>query len=330
MSCSSGASSPSSPLTTATGPRTSSGQPSAPASPGWPVWTDQSACRVPIAPYGAIGSAGFVSYPLGVFTPDDTTRNFQSPPGLAPYPLSYDATYSKWLPVPYQAVSPDGRRYAYATSTNAPPGVVPAPYPGLHVVDLVTGSNTIVATGEWAVVTFAAKGIYATGLPQMGPPSGLWLIDPDTEHIQQIADAGWWLHVSDGFAWGSGAQSTRPDFQAGDLLKLDLATGQIDPRWFVNLSVTIYPLGDDGRGHVIVQGTNDVYNEIWLVDEKTGDHKQIASGTSQGLQSLNSTYAQSDSHGVWFGTQGGIYVYTGGWQLKLVSAQAGQIAGPCL
>src|SRR5229473_379467 len=84
-------------------------------------------CRLPVYA-GGPGSGGFVIFPGSTFVADPrsavtvpspspgsaTPTPQQYGPGYAGwYGTTYDAKYSKWLPVPWAWVSPDGSRYAY-------------------------------------------------------------------------------------------------------------------------------------------------------------------------------------------------------------------------
>lgn len=290
---------------------------------------DQSACKIPIAPEEDPSGAGFVSYPDGRFTPD-SSANVLLPPGYARQGFAYDRPFAKWLPVPPDWVAPDGGRYAYAAN---PGGMEPQPKePGLHMVDVATGSDRLDASGEWSVVAFTVKGVYVMHSPQNAAPSGLSLIDPDSGRIQSITNAGFWMQVSSDVAWGRDAMQPGETAPLIDhLFKLDLLTDHLEANWFARPGMALYALGDANRGAVIVQGTGGPSEalEFWLVSRQSGKATQIYSGSTLGQSSLNSIYALGDSHGVWFGTHGGLYLYRAGAGFTRLTSNAGQVAGTC-
>jgi hypothetical protein len=323
-------------LVVACGSNSASGSKSSPPSPATPVSSatpvvDQSPCRIPIAPAGYSAAAGFVTYPDGTFTSDSGAIQGPAQPGVPDGGLgsTYDRRFAKWLPVPPNWVAPDERRYAYGTlysMSNPNPTNL-----SLHVVDVATGFEKSVAPGDWFVVAFAAAGVYVMRQSANAAASGLSVIDPDTGSIRQITDAGSWTQVAGGAAWGTQAQQPgHPEIQLDHLYKVDVATSQMSESWFARPGMSIYALGNDSLGNVIVQATSSSTLEFWLVSEQTGDSPaQIYSGSSQGTNSLNSVYAHGDSHGVWFGTQSGLYLYPFRGAVVKVTSNPGQVAGTC-
>lgn len=306
-----------------------------------PPVVDQSPCRIPIAPNGYSAAAGFVSYPDGTFTPDSGAKVLAPAEPGAPdgaFGLTYQRRYAKWLPVPPNWVALDERRYAYGTLRS-----MANPNPtnlSLHVVDVATGLSKSVAPGDWFVVAFDANGVYVMRQSANAAPSGLSLIDPDKGSIRQITDAGYWTYVAGDAAWGTMAQipGVQAQPQLDHLIKLDLASGQIlsgtgatggNEAWFTRPGTTIRALGGDNQGHVIVQATSNVNTEFWLVGKQTDSATEIYSGSSQGTDSLNSVYALGDAHGVWFGTQSGLYLYPYRGTVSRIAGNPGQVAGTC-
>ena len=86
------------------------------------------ACRLPISD-GTSGSGGFLTFPGGQFAADATSSVSVPGPaagGRKSFGLTYDKAYKKWLPVPYDWVSPDGSKYVYpATSRIEPSRQIP-------------------------------------------------------------------------------------------------------------------------------------------------------------------------------------------------------------
>ena len=287
-------------------------------------------CRIPIASYGGVGTTGFVTYPGGDFVPDGSPES-AIPPGYAPAGWTYDRLYAKWLPVPPDWVTADGKRYAYGSSAG---GMGPQPKePGLHVVDVASDSDKRVAGGDWRVVGFTAKGVYAMAAPVGSLPSGLWLVNPDSGGLQKITQVGTWTHVTNGWAWGVEAGAPGVILARDHLLRLDLASGSVHETWFARPGMDLYALGDDGDSNVIVQATGGPSDalEFWVVGEQTPTATRIYLGGASGQFSLVpvALHVLGDRHGVWFGTFGGLYLYRPGAPLSKVAVNAGQVAGAC-
>lgn len=285
---------------------------------------DRSRCRIPIAPPGNVAGAGFVSYPDGAFTPDSGPKGFASAASGEPdggWGLTYDRRFTKWLPVPPNWVAPNGASYAYGTlyGMNNPNPTNRT----LHLVDVATGAEVQMAPGDWRVVGFTSAGVYVMSQSTNGPDAGLSLINVDSRVFHPITNAASWTFTTDSFAWGN--VPGQPD-----LLKLDLASGQISDHWFSRPGMTMDALGGDAHGNLIVQATSNTDLQIWLVSEQdAGQSMEIYAGSSEGTNTLNGVYAMADGHGLWFGTQSGLYLYAYGGSVVKIAANPGQVAGPC-
>ncbi len=163
----------------------------------------------------------------------------------------YDSAVQRWLPVPANAVSPDGLQFAYAEYDQPPSPAAGMDGGGLphdagvivttgrvHVVDAGSGADRIVYSGSptYAVAGFTADGIYLTqvALTMDGQfPSGLFLL-PATGGTPKAVpggsrplDRGGWT-VLGGYAWGS--EWTAGDgglTQGNQLDRLDLKSGTV-------------------------------------------------------------------------------------------------------
>lgn len=289
-----------------------------------------ASCRIPIAASGGEGTTGFVTYPAGTFaTAEDA--NPPIPPGYMPAGMTFDRPFERWLPVPPDWVTSDGRRYAYASRAG---GMGPQPQePGLHAVDVATASDKRVAEGDWMVVGFNVHGIYAMQASSNAAPRGLWLIDPYSGALQRITETGFWTHVTDDLAWGRDAERPEVILPLDHLFRLDLTTGSLDQSWFARDGMALYALGDDGRGNVVVQATGGQSDavEFWLVGQNTPRNLRIYAGSAAGRSSLVPVglYVLGDGHGLWIGTHGGLYLYRPGEDLTKASGATGQVAGTC-
>src|SRR2546423_7037705 len=115
-------------------------------------------CRLPVT-WSALNTstrewsprqAGFMELPAGNLTEDTV--------GTAIVRVSdqgfYDLAVHKWLPVPREAISPDGLQYAFVDSGT-----------GLHVVAARTGTvRVLFSDGGWVVLEFGRDAIYLAKL----------------------------------------------------------------------------------------------------------------------------------------------------------------------
>ena len=138
-------------------------------------------CRLPISTPD--GQGAFISFPAATVTFDPAGKNLQARGGAY-----YDRAYSRWLPVPRQAVSPDGRHYAYTE-----PASDQTKMPKIHVVDVTTGTDRgfITHSSEWfiayGVLDYSSEGIYLVQAYE-SPMFGLWLLNPLTGTMTAVAN----------------------------------------------------------------------------------------------------------------------------------------------
>ncbi len=259
----------------------------------------------------------------------------------------YDRAYSKWLPVFRDAVSPDGRRYAFSKLTgNAYANSGSA----VHVVDVATGADQVIYSGALAlaVLDFEAGGVYLTSAVPEGYARGLWFLaaaggsQPRLISSSIVAPA-----VGGGAAWGIDFNSADPSPAPGGLegpmnrlLRYDLATGAAEP-WFYEPGASIYPVGFDANGRPFVRSSVPVpgnaafaeSTEIWLV---------LAAGRATRLSGDQSPSAPGnlgavDNHGAWFssgyGSNGAntLWLYAAGSMQAVATVNLAQvsIAGGC-
>jgi hypothetical protein len=281
-------------------------------------------CRLPVYA-GPPGSGGFIQFPGNTFVADPSSAvtlpagaTLPPGPGQAGWGMSYDKALSKWVPVPARWVSPDGGRYAFATTNS------------IWVQNVADDAHLVLGDGhQWVVVAFLSEGVYAS-VPNS---PGLWLLS-DSAAPRQIATTGYWNMATVGQAYGT-ATSAVPQGASNSIIKLDLKTGAITD-WFARANSQAYVFGFDAQGHPIVQVNYQAQyggNETWLT---TGP----ATGTPIGG---SSNYSQpqfggipaSDSHGIWF--QGyaqypsgaAIVLFVPGSGLYWMSNIGGQLAGGC-
>jgi hypothetical protein len=294
-------------------------------------------CRLPVY-VGPSGSGGFIVFPSNTFIADPAsgvTLPSPSPGSPTPSPapgyggpgpsgLSYDRAYSRWLPAPWNAVSADGTRYAYA------------PAEGIYVVTVSSGAVNELGKGHaWSVLSVGAAGVYAT-IPNT---AGLWLLPFSGTSPQQITSSGYWQGVGGGAAYGT-PTSAVPQGTPDTIQRLDLTTGSITA-YFTQADHQSQVVGFDGQGQPVIYTTGPRDNDIWIGAslELTAYHYEQYNTT--GFQPNGPPVA--DSHGLWFSGylangnqpygngQGGpaIVLWIPGSGVYVMSGIGAQLAGGC-
>jgi hypothetical protein len=288
-------------------------------------------CRLPVFA-GPPGSGGFIVFPGATFIADPKSGVVLPSPTSPPPPgygqqtsLTYDQPFSRWLPVPFTAVSPDGSRYAYVSADS------------IYMVNVGTGAQVELGQGHsWSIVGVGAQGVYASIVNQ----SGLWLL-PFAGTAQQITTSGFWQQVSTDAAYGT-PTSAVPQGAVNNIIRVDLKTGAISD-WFTHEFAQSSVVGLDTKGHPIVYVNYfSGGNEIWIA---AGPKDALAiagwyggNGYYQGFSSYSAPIA--DSHGIWFAGNyttnaygqsqtSGLAVYVAGSGLYVMSNLGAQLAGGC-
>ena len=280
-------------------------------------------CRLPIF-VGQPGSGGFIAYPGGNFIADP--RSAVAAPSPSPgtpspapgyygpyYPgwwgLTYDATYKKWLPVPYRWTSPDGVHYAYALGGD------------IYVQNVANGTQLeLAADKNLQVLDVADTGVYATSAP--GQP-GLWFL-PYSGTEKQITATGYWLGVSHGYAYGT-AVSAVPQGVPTTINRLDVGTGALKAWYTSQPGSNVSLAGFDGSGNPVIQATYQSGVALWVAYSPT--NPVGISWNSWGDANPQSPII-ADSHGLWVSVGNGIDLYANGtWYL--MANLGGQLAGKC-
>jgi hypothetical protein len=300
----------------------------APPSPSGPLGFS---CRLPL--FTETSSAnpkpqvGFLSVPDGSVTLGPAPA---TPAGNASA-FYYDRAYSRWLPVGREAVSPDGRHYAYISYPAVPRGI-------LTVVDVGTGAvRTFDATPAqsqlfYVVLDFAKEGIYlAVGYIE-GPISGLWLMDPNTGAIRQVADLFDIRAIAGSVVWLGSLNPADPNPMGGlgvspdSVDSFDIVAGS-RKAWLYLPGQGVGVLAVDLAGHPIVQAGDSNNDVELLLLTSPGTADKIFQGPYTELPGLGRPIA--DSHGVWFGSSNGIYLDSTAVGLRKVSDRAGYPGNGC-
>jgi hypothetical protein len=165
-------------------------------------------------------------------------------------------------------------------------------------------------------------------------------MNPQTGVMRQLADlidiqasAGnrtfWVGSVNPADPHPNGGISTQPNqidrFSLGDRTRV---------AWFYRAGASPRVIGSDNQGHPFVwapNGRNGIidgdYGAELLLLISPQSRQSIFKGSAQFFGST-ATVTVTDSHGTWFGTNHGIYLYTGAALMK-VSNQAGYPANGC-
>ncbi len=309
-----------------------------PASNGTVQTTFPLDCRLP-AYAGPPGSGGFVVFPGGNFIADPSSSvtlpatSPTPPPVGGPGPgyggfaaLSYDRQFSRWVPVGFNQISPDGAHYVF-------PGT-----DGIYWVDVTTGKISEIGGGHaWWIVAVQNDAVYA-GDPNAG---GLWVL-PFSGTPRQVTKTGYWRAASKTAAYGT-ATSAVPQGASNVIQRLDIATGSaVD--WFSRPNTQSTVSGLDGKGNAIitVNYLNNSGTEIWIATGATtasaiAGFSNPQFGGGPGFNLYNTPV--SDSHGIWFsgyynggyygGSANGIALYVPNQGLYWMSGISAQLAGGC-
>jgi hypothetical protein len=282
-------------------------------------------CRLPISisqpqagPKGA-----FIDYPSGNVTID--------PSGGGAY---YDRQFSRWLPVQANSVSTDGSHYAYGGATDIDK-------PILHIVEVVSGADRIYslppelfsAIGGLFVFEYVNDAVYL-GVAGEGYVQALWSFDIATgvtKNIAAISEIGaidekivWLgtLKAGDPNAW-----SWVPGSPTNQIERLDLRDGTMQI-WLYRPGHLLDVIGIDAAHNPIVRDYTDKQTVELLTLSSATAHRAILKGSVETWLGYISGMA-ADSHGVWFGGDKGIYLYSEAGGLKKVTDHAGIPAGTC-
>jgi hypothetical protein len=267
----------------------------------YPLATVDFSCVLPV--YGGSGSA-FISFPSRGRTAATETGYY------------FDRAVSRWVPVYRQAVSPDGRRYAYTDGWSASP---PA-NPRLHIVDVATRAELRVATmpdaQPYQVADFTAAGVYLI-VSFEGTAPGVWLFDPATAGMTKVSNG---FYPPAGPAWIGVVDPRDPNPQrstmtgAAEWDRIDRREGTaLTTTWFYKPGYALSWVAFAGSPAILVDAwrqdsPNGQFQEtFWLVDgpdhakqlTPTGDTAQLLSGFGTAI---------ADSHGIWIGGPSALFL----------------------
>ena len=284
-----------------------------------------SACRLPISIQQVQGGpkGAFLAFPSGKATID--------PSGAGG--VYYDRQFTRWLPQPAKSVSPDKSHYAFggATGENKPI---------LHIVDVASGADRTYSLPDALLgglggdeVFEYSKDVIYLGVYGEGSIASLWTFDIPSGVTKYVAipnigamdgNIVWrgTLNASDSKAW-----TFVPGSPTNQIARLDLrdSTSAV---WLYRPGHLLGVLGVDAEHHPIVMDFIDKQTVELLVLLDANNQRSIYKGSTNSWTGFISGVA-ADSHGVWFGTDRGIYLYSEAGGVKKVSDQGGNPAGTC-
>ena len=295
-------------------------------------------CRLPI--FRAYSGSANPPPVVGFWSLPDGRVSFAAAPGFPqqgfgdsyqPGGFYYDLAFSRWLPVPRSAVSPDGKHYAYILRGEE----FVADKDALHVVDVATGgdqSYPAVPAGStperYTVLDYATEGIYLA-LAYEGPIRGLWIMDPNTGAIRKVAALGYLQAISGSAVWLGSVNPADPSPQLGlgenpdSIDRFDLFTG-VRTTWLYLPGMAVRVIAQDLAGHPIVEAGSTVPDDAeLLLLTGPGTAQPILKGVAAQLgfpsPAIGIGGSIADSHGVWFGSSTGIFLYSPTDGLRKVS-----------
>jgi hypothetical protein len=257
-------------------------------------------CVLPVYGYNP---SGFISFP-------DRTLRHATESGYY-----YDRAVSRWVPVHREAVSPDGRRYAYTEGWSANPPTAPR----LHVADAATRTDVRVATmpdtQPYQVVDFTSAGVYLH-ISFEGTAPGVWLFDPATGGLTKVSDG---FYPPAGAAWISVVDPSDPNPHIGTMTGIP-DPNRIDRRddaghtttWFYAPGYSVSWAAFAGSPALLVsafqqQDPNGPYQQAyWLVNGPKQATRLAFNSGQPGSLELGSAIA--DAHGLWISGQNSLYL----------------------
>ena len=256
-------------------------------------------CRLPVYA-GPPGSGGFITFPGGNFIADPASASKAMAPVHAPSPppslytggfgsagLSYSSAYSRWLPIPFSSVTPDGSRFIYESLHST-----------IYVVKVATGDASEVGVGrDWHIIGVENEGIYATipnTVMDVPAPPGLWLI-AYSGAVKQITKTGYWQVAASGAAYGEARLFPVGGGPNNTIIRLDLKTNAVVD-WFTRGGgrSTVYGIDATGNALISVDYTTNE-GELWITAAPMVGVPIFSTG--QGLSLTGHPIA--DSHGIW-------------------------------
>jgi hypothetical protein len=295
-----------------------------------PAVSTELTCRLPISD-GTSGSGGFITFPGGQLAADASSQVKVPGPaagGRSSFGLSYDRGYHKWLPVPYDWVSPDGTRYVYPMGTT------------LAVVSVATGAIIQVLTKQqwayWWPLDVENNGVWAMNVydstlaaPVEGPFDLFFVSFAGTisPAIQTYPSSGpFHFAVRGHIGYDAYSNPVAPGQKAsGTLVRSDFSNGQAS---------LIFGTGNSSDPYVWAGVASDtvflIVNDNQLVAIVGADpaQKPVALGGDLPKVGVGAYSVLGDAKGIWIAGERGLYLMTPSGVAR-ASDHTGVLAGSC-
>lgn len=307
-----------------------------------PLSTVGFSCRLPVVTWHGSDfswTGGFITFPSGTYAPDpagvinaigDGELATGAKPTLMGYALGslfYDPLGGRWLPAASEQTSPNGATYAFA---NPPFG---GSDQSIDVVTVATGgvqrfSVKVPSDGTWQVGDFDGQYVYLVDELDGRLPTGIWRLDAKSGALVALAQLQNVFAVRSGSAWIGyvDPHDPNPPQAAGgplfdSLVQVNLATGA-RTTWFYRPGFSVWLLGIDGAGRPVVGVSSGPTFNPSPPDELRRLTDPLSGGEDNGdliyAGPLTLDTPQADGNRIWFGGEGGIYLYTSAAGLQKV------------
>lgn len=304
-------------------------------------------CHLPVTGYG---TAAMVSLPDGTVTVDPSAPK-AAPGSKGAGAATYDHQLGRWLPVQRQWVSPDGRQYAFSTTTTGVPGAPPTGDVRVH--DIASGKDRTLWQGDGMPQVLGWSGnlvLFMRGAVMQGPGGGpdIWGADAAGGAARRVgpnpAPAGasgiyYSSAVGGGAVWGlstTRVQITGPAAPGTKIVKgpdtvtrMDVRDGTVVPWYTAPEGAGLALLGLDAAGHPLVS-----LFEVPAMPVKppvpTGP--KVVLVTAAGQASVVSpggsdfpalAFGGADAHGLWLTAPGQLWIYRNASLTKVADVPTG-------
>jgi hypothetical protein len=301
------------------------GVPSSPSVVGRLAVSSQLAfsCTLPVTAYAQRVRIGLPGGSVNLYGPQSVERNGPSA-----------STYfnGRWLPVPMSWVSPDGSSYA---STAAVPNSSDRQQVLLTRIQSGTSQVLWSGAGRPAILGWAVGGLYFLLQGQASAVSGdLWVVDPSRPGAatrvgpgSQTREAGHAVvaftretRIGGGAAWDVAHD---PASNQDRVLRMDLGGGSVSPWYAGPANTPIFILGFDPDGHPVLGLYNSDTSWTRSLQLLTGPN--LATSISNSLGTTHFASAFADSHGIWLGSPGSLWLYASGSLFKVADLPVGAV-----
>jgi hypothetical protein len=315
--------------------------PSASSTPAVATSSPGSSCRLPVAQLAADQSqpalrpVGFVSYPGGVLTVDqsdgirwnreaDNFSTVRQPLLIGQDSEAYDWSTKRWLPTKSSLILPGGGAYVYMSTTTPV---------AIHLVTEADAHDRVISTGpSQAMLGAQGNVVYAAMQNQTGPdPRSLtetvYAIDEGSGTARTVSTGSVaWEVVANGYAFGTDINPADPhpliqspiepgmSVAPNRLWALRLSDG-VSAQWLYEPGSLVEIGGVDLNGRVITVVVNETQTRVVAVTDATTNETIYTGPGSKSSDPLGlnnyglNGFGIADEHGFWLSTVKGILLY---------------------